>query len=114
MSNITPDLALYVDNSGTPSYHIDVTLPTGSGFEISEHGEVPGSASPENQIHVNVHLVDNNGGEETIQIDLGELPIDSIDGEVHINLLDASTQSTGGGIIKTEEATEDSKPIPTS
>ncbi len=112
MSNITPALALKFNNPGTPYYWIDVALPTASGFEISEHGEVPGTASPANQIHVEVHLLSNNGGNETIQIDLGELPIDPNDGEVHIHLFDSQQQLQGGGIIKTEDATESAKPIP--
>lgn len=113
MSNITPDMLLYVDNSGTPKYAMDVNLPVNSGFEISTHGEIPEEDSPENQIHVDVHLVTNNGGNETIQIDLGELPIDSNDGEIHIHFIDTEMQPKGEGIVKTEEATESAKPIPT-
>jgi hypothetical protein len=109
MSNITPEMTLYVESSGTPIYSVDVTLPSNSGFEISMHGDIPEEGNPENQIHVDVHLLSNTGGSEAIQIGLGELSIDQEGGEVHINLIDEELQKKGGGIIKTEEATEDSK-----
>ena len=111
MSTMTPDMTLYVDNSGTPYYWIDVTLPSNSGFEIMNHGEVPEEDNPNDQIHIDVNLQSNNGGNETVQIDLGELPIDLEDGEIHIHLLDTALQPKGGGIVKTEEATESAKPI---
>lgn len=109
---LEPELKLWVNTDSTPYYWIDVTLPSGSGYEILSHGNVPEEDDPEDEIHVNVNMKVNANGNQTIQIDLGELPIDTSDGEIHIHLLDELTESQGGGVIATEEATEASKPIP--
>jgi hypothetical protein len=106
------ELQLFVDVSGTPYYWINVKLPSGSGYEIVSHEDVPEEDDPENEIHVDVNIQALNDGTDTIQILLGELPIDPSSGEIHIHLLDAQMAAAGGGVITTEEATEASKPIP--
>ncbi len=109
---IDPELKLWVNTDGTPYYWIDVTLPQGSGFQISSHSSVPEVDDPENEIHFDVNLQSFVDGSETIQVDLGELPIDPTSGEVHVQLLDSQPQSQGKGVVRTEEATESAKPIP--
>lgn len=109
---LEPELKLWVNTESTTYYWIDVTLDSGSGYELISHNDVPEEDSPENEIHVGVNI-DSSGGSQTIQIDLGELPIDPESGEIHIHLLDSQSQSQGGGVVRTEDATESAKPIPT-
>ena len=108
---IEPTLDLFVDNEQTPYYWMDVTLPSGGQYEIENHGTIPPSANAADEFHIDVHVQSPNGGNETIQIDLGELNIDEENGEIHIHLKDHLNADKGGGVVRAENAQESSRPF---
>ena len=109
--DIIPTLNLFVDTSGTPYYWMVVLIPGESDYEIDSSGPIPQLPSPGEEFHINVNLLPFTDGELSVQIDIGEIPLDAEDGEIHIHLVDQSFVRKGGGIVRADEAQEATKPI---
>lgn len=109
---INPNLELYVDKSGENYYYwIDVTIPTEENMEFTSHGSVPETANEEDELHIDVNLRAYVSGSTTIQVLIGEAPLDEENGEVHIHLFDQQSNPVGGGTVRVEEAQQATKPI---
>ena len=111
--SLTPTLRLYKDTNYTPTeWWMEVELDSTGSDEFVSHGTVPSTASPGYEFHIDVNIQSPNNGNVLYEIDLGALDIDEEDGEIHIHLMDASSNPSGGGIVKAEDANQATKPIP--
>lgn len=111
--SVTPTLNLYVDstNYDPPYYWMDVVIAPSSGHQPSGLGVVPTATSNLNQFHVDVNVDSASGGNDTIEVDFGQIAVDVQNDEIHTNLKDGGGNGVGGGIIKFEDAQEGTRPI---
>ena len=105
-----PTLDLFVDTSYTPDYYwIDVTLSEESTYEIVSHGTVPTTVNTKGELHVDVRVQNENGGANSITIQLGQPNLHPQTGEVHIHLKTDLQTSVGGGTVSTQNAQESTR-----
>lgn len=107
---LTPNL--FVDSEPSPDYWVDVALPSGSGYSITGHNDVPEAPNEEDELHIEVRVAEGSSGNQSITVDIGMVEIDPEDGLIVIHLMKDIETEVGGGNVLTQNATETTRPIP--